>query len=251
MANIPLKVPRLVSLTLAWAFGCLGGAVGVNAIVKRNQEVSHVKGLVAALHITLWVDTWDLLRAGIVLAVGCAVLAVVASIWIGLILLDSSKSSSSSSSARPLSTRLLTAEWASLAFMTVWLLACNIPVTKTAVNGRVHTRAFLPTGVELSQAAVATTERSFGINSAYWSRDYIHLQIIPPWFAFLFALVATVVSFLASRRKGTHTPTTTGEETSPSKPLHPAAAHKEGSSPTNSVSSPVNEKANAEQREMV
>ncbi|KAG8783456.1 hypothetical protein FRC16_002359 [Serendipita sp. 398] len=202
------------------------------------------------MNITLWVDTWDLLRPGVVLAVGCTALSVIASIWIGLIVLDSR--SSKAASSRPLSTRLLTAEWASLAFMTVWILACAIPVTKTAVNGRVHTRAFTSTGLELSQVAVAATERRFGINSAYWSRYSVRLQVIPPWFAFLFALIATVVSFLASKKPIAHsTPSTTHtDDMTARNPLKPATMHNE-KDPVHSPVSPINEKISDEHKETV
>jgi hypothetical protein len=33
-AQLPLKTPRIILLSLAWALGVIGGAVGINAIVK-------------------------------------------------------------------------------------------------------------------------------------------------------------------------------------------------------------------------
>lgn len=142
------------------------------AIFRRNQQVAAIKHEVAPLGITLHVDTWDLLRPGIVLAVGCAVLAVVLSIWILFIALDLWRSKSVANiTKQPISTRSLPLQWMSLAFMSLWLFACNIPVTKAAAEGSAKTTAFL-LGNQLPQSMVDRTEQQLGVNPEYWAQGY-------------------------------------------------------------------------------
>ncbi|CCA72290.1 hypothetical protein PIIN_06224 [Serendipita indica DSM 11827] len=201
-ATLPLKNARLVSLALAWCFGVIGGSVGINSIVKRNQQVADLKRLVAPIR--LWVDTFDLINSGIVLAVGCGVLSVVCSIWIGLILLDSRKRTTEGThiSRAPLSTRLLKFEWISLAFMDIWILACAIPVTYIGRTGNAHVRAFLANN-ELAPSVVAATQSRLGVKSDYWHNYSVKLQVIPPWFTLLFGVIAAAISFTAARKAHT------------------------------------------------
>jgi hypothetical protein len=93
--------------------------------------------------------------------------------------------------------------------MTIWLLACNIPVTMAAVNGSATVTAFLG-GRQLPDSVVASTQRSLGADPAYWSNGYVHLQIIPPWITFAFTLITTIVTFVASRKRTTDTYVSTG-----------------------------------------
>jgi len=203
MANLPLAVPRLVLLGLTWCLSVISGSTGLNAVIKRNQAVAAVKHQVAAQGIHLSVDTFDLEHPGIILSVGCTVLSVISSIWFIGILKDM-RHKSQTSSRQPLSTRALPIEWMSLAFMSIWLLACNIPVTKAAAQGAAKTTAFL-NGVQLPQSLVDLTQKQLGVNPSYWAQGYVRLEIIPPWFAFLLAAVTSVVSFIASRRRNTIT----------------------------------------------
>ncbi|PVF93432.1 hypothetical protein CPB86DRAFT_790107 [Serendipita vermifera] len=205
MAGIPYKLPRLATLALTTAFGVIGGSVCINAIVKRNQAVAALKAQVAPLGITLTVDTFDLLRPGIVLAVGCALVALVAFASLGLLVLDmfrgrKTSNLTSAGSSLPISTRTLKWQWMALGFLTVWILACNIACTYIAVNNEAKTVAYLGS-TRLSQALVEARERQLGVNPAYWSNDYVRLQVIPPWATFLFSLLATIVTYLAVGRK--------------------------------------------------
>jgi hypothetical protein len=190
-------------LTLTWALAILGGCVGLNSIIKRNQQVARIKHTVEPSHITLTVDTWDLLRSGVVLSVGCTVLSVVANIW-QLLLLRDMRRKNQPSSRQPISTRTLPYQWMSLAFLSIWILACEIPVTIFAATRSAKTTAFLG-GQQLPASIVAATQAQLGEDPHYWAQHYVRLQIIPPWFAFLLAAITAVVSFMASRRRGTIT----------------------------------------------
>jgi len=176
----------------------MGGSVGLNAVVKRNQQVARVKHEVAAQHVTLSVDTWDLLRSGIVLGTGCIVLSLVATVWQFLLFRDI-RNKGQSSSVQPLSTRTLLFQWISLGFMSIWLLASEIAVTKIAVTSGAKTTAYLD-GQQLPEAAVQATQTQLGVNPAYWAQGFVRLQVIPPWVAFGLAAATTVVSFIAWKR---------------------------------------------------
>jgi len=195
---LPLKHTRLVLLTLTWALAVVGGSVALNAVVKRNQQVARVKHEVAAQHVTLSVDTFDLLRSGIVLAAGCVLLTLASSLWQFLLFRDI-RNKEQSSSVQPLSTRTLRYQWISLGFLSIWILACEIAVTKIAVTSGAKTTAYLD-GQQLPEAAVEATQTQLGVNPAYWAQGYVRLQVIPPWVAFGLAAVTTVVSFIAWKR---------------------------------------------------
>jgi hypothetical protein len=90
----------------------------------------------------------------------------------------------------------------SLAFVSVWILATAIPVTITARNGSAKIAAFL-NGNQLPDSVVAATSRSLGVDPAYWTLDFVHLQVIPPWFALAFGIITTLVTLVASSQRTT------------------------------------------------
>ncbi|KAG8741035.1 hypothetical protein FRC10_003419 [Ceratobasidium sp. 414] len=201
MNALPLRTPRLVILAFTWALGVVGAAAGLNAIVKRNDQVAAIRKAVSPLHITVNVDTNNILRSGIVLAVGCLLLAIAASIFIGLILLDSRKSSTST-----LSTRTLPAQTGILAFLSVWIFATVVAVTKFAAHGSASVRAYSG-GTQLPDSLVRGTEKALGFSRVYWAQLYVRILTVAPWVTFLFALIATVVTFMASRERSSSTST--------------------------------------------
>ncbi|KAB5592927.1 hypothetical protein CTheo_3638 [Ceratobasidium theobromae] len=191
--SLPLRTPRLLLLCLTWALGVIGAAAGLNAIIKRNDQVADIRKAVSPLGITVNVDTNDLLRSGIVLAVGCLLLAIVTSFFIGLLVLDSLKPRGSI----PFSTRTLGLQKASLAFLTLWVFACLIPVTKFAAERSAAVAAYTG-GVQLPDSLVRSTESRLGFSRVYWDQLYVRLLTIAPWITFAFALVTTIVTFMAA-----------------------------------------------------
>lgn len=59
----------------------------------------------------------------------------------------------------------------SLAFMSVWLIACLVPVTYYAAQGAAKTTASA-NGTQLPDAFVQTISASLGVNPEYWSLDF-------------------------------------------------------------------------------
>lgn len=199
--NLPLKVPRLALLLWTWCWGIIGGSVGLNSVIKRNQLVARIKATLAGISSSARVNinTHDLEDSGIVLAVGCTVLAVITSLWLGLLLLDLAKKNSNNTKA-PISTRTLPLQWMSLGFMSVWLLACLIPVTYYAAQGGAKTTAFVG-DMQLPESFVQLASNSLGVKPDYWSMNFVRIQIIPPWFTWASCVITTVVLFLASKRR--------------------------------------------------
>ncbi|CAE6458924.1 unnamed protein product [Rhizoctonia solani] len=194
--SLPLRTPRLFLLGLTWALGVVGAAAGLNAIVKRNHQVATIKEAVAALRITVFVNTDDLLRSGIVLAVGCLLLAIVTSIFIGLLVLDSIKPPTSN----PISTRTLGLQSGLLAFLTIWIFACLVAVTKFAATGGAAVAAYTG-GIKVPDSLVHATEARLGFSRVYWDQLYVRILTIAPWITFFFALITTIVSFMASGKR--------------------------------------------------
>ncbi|KAG8755458.1 hypothetical protein FRC12_010879 [Ceratobasidium sp. 428] len=198
MAMIPLRTPRLVALALTWALAVVGSAAGLNAIIKRNSQVAAIKKAVAPLRIMVDVDTNNLLRSGIILSVGCLLLSIFTSIFIGFILLDSRKSSTSTSA---ISTRTLPMQTGILAFLSVWIFATLVAVTKFAAHGSANVHAYSG-GKELPDSLVRSTEKALGFSRVYWAQLYVRILTVAPWVTLLFALIATAVTFMASRERG-------------------------------------------------
>ncbi|KAG9121283.1 hypothetical protein FRC07_002811 [Ceratobasidium sp. 392] len=197
MHALPLRTPRLVTLTLTWMLAVVGSAAGLNAIIKRNAQVAAIKKAVAPLRISVNVNTNDLLRSGIVLSVGCLLLSIFTSIFIGLILLDSRKSSASTSA---ISTRTLPIQTGVLAFLSVWIFVTLVAVTKFAAHGSALVHAYSG-GKELPDSLVRATEKTLGFSRVYWAQLYVRILTVAPWITFLLALIATVVTFMASRER--------------------------------------------------
>jgi hypothetical protein len=82
-----------------------------------------------------------------------------------------------SSSVQPLSTRTLRLQWISLAFLSIWILACDVAATKIAVTNGAKTTAYLD-GQQLPEAAVQATQTQLGVNPAYWAQSYGECRVM-------------------------------------------------------------------------
>ena len=71
----PLRPPRLLSLVLLFAFGIAGMGVGINALVKFNDEQRRFKSA-APGGATVHTDANDVLDSGYVITVVCGLIAL-------------------------------------------------------------------------------------------------------------------------------------------------------------------------------
>jgi hypothetical protein len=199
MSAVPYKVSRLVSLALAVVFGIVAMSVGINALAKSNDQKDALRNATARLGVTLFINTDDVLKSGIVLTVGSGLLALVSFLSLVAILLSLPFAKRAGS---------LNIQTALLGFLTVWIFASQVPFTYFFANREAKVTAFAGK-FQLPDSAVQATEKQLGATRIYKDIDYLRLSAILPWFAFLFGLTSTILSFLASRRAArspTHPP---------------------------------------------
>ncbi|KAF5345492.1 hypothetical protein D9757_013509 [Collybiopsis confluens] len=202
-ASVPLKFPRLASLFMAFAWAVIAGSVGLNALIKSNQQQSAVRKILPA-GATLDVNDDDVFHSGIVITTVSALIAVLSSIYI-LILLSAISSVRNTSASSPtrltrLSNRILPFESISLGFCALWLFATQIPFTHFFATRSASVRAFV-NGVPIPPAFVQTVQNQLGFKTIYRQIGYLRLVAILPWFTILFTAIASAVSFVASRRR--------------------------------------------------
>ncbi|KAJ3757578.1 hypothetical protein EV360DRAFT_45739 [Lentinula raphanica] len=197
---VPLKTHRLLALFMAFAFAVISGSVGLNALVKSNQQKSTVKKLLPE-GTTLTVDDDDVFQSGIVITTVSALIALLTSIYMLNLLLSYHKTHASRFTH--LSNRLLPFEWVSLAFCAIWLFATQIPFTHFFATRSAQVSAFIG-NVQVPPSLVQIVENQLGFTTVYRHISYLRLSAILPWFTFLFTSIAAVVSFLASRRRNSY-----------------------------------------------
>lgn len=183
-AVVPLRGAVLGSLAMAWAWGVIAGSVGLNALIKANQQKSRLrKGVPAPTIVTI--DTNDVFQSGVVLTVVGAFIAVLCSTFILMVFFT-----------RGLAARSLRIQSAILAFFATWLFATLIPFTTFVANRSAQVSATIG-GVQLPPSIIKQAEQTLGTTSVYNRIGYLRLVAILPWITLLFTIVASVVLFVA------------------------------------------------------
>ncbi|EIM83785.1 uncharacterized protein STEHIDRAFT_100777 [Stereum hirsutum FP-91666 SS1] len=199
--SVPMRTLRLAALFMSFAFGVIGGSVGLNALIKSNQEHTTVNRAAAALSATITIDDKDVFDSGIVLTTVCALIALLSLIYFLLTLLSRPSSSSHpTSTPPPLGTRTLPLQSLSLAFCALWLFATQIAFTDFVANREAGISATIG-GQQVPESFLQAAEAQLGVTGVYRRIHYLRLLAILPWFAILFTSIAAVILFLASRRR--------------------------------------------------
>ncbi|KAJ8457515.1 hypothetical protein ONZ51_g11484 [Trametes cubensis] len=209
-ASTPLKVPRLAALALTFVFGVVGFALGINALVKSNNQKDLVKQQAAPLGATVTIDTDDVFDVGCVVTAVCAALAVVS--FASLVFLLFTRS-----------TRTLTAQGLLLSFLTIWLFASLIPMSDFVANRQAKVTAFIG-AVPVPDSLIQSVQQELGVSSVYNQIGYLKNAVILPWFAFLFGAISSVLS-LAAARRARYTPASAAA--APAAASEPAPSFKE------------------------
>lgn len=170
-SNIPLKTARLCSLFLAFVFGVVGLALGINADVKTNDTKDFVKQN-APFNATVDINTDDVFKVGTVVVVVCGLLAIVSLVFLSLV----ATSKASSTRSLPIQTGLF-------GFLTVWLFASLIPYTHFVANRSANITATLPGGIPVPDIVIQSTQAQLGVSSRYRDTPTCTYDVI-----FLFAL---------------------------------------------------------------
>jgi hypothetical protein len=172
---------------LAWAWAIIAVGVGLNALIKSNQQQSKLRKQVPA-GTTLDINVSDVFNTGVIVTTISACIALITTLLLLLHL------------RRPtLLTSSLKIQGAILAFFTVWLFATQIPFTHFFRTRSAIVRAFI-NGQELPSSIVQSVERSLGTTSVYKRISYLRLVAILPWFTIFFSLLATFILFRAASR---------------------------------------------------
>ncbi|KAF8186075.1 hypothetical protein K438DRAFT_1835999 [Mycena galopus ATCC 62051] len=196
--SVPLKFPRLISLFLAWAWSLISIAMGINAFVRTNKEIKHIRSEVPAYipisfldaPIAISINTNDVVQASAVTAAVAALILVLTTIYIVLMVVGSNGRSG-------ISTRTLPVQYISLGFLSLALLATEIPVTlfvwKRSAKVSVSIGDF-----DIPSDTLSTIEQAMGVQTAYKSFSFLKLFTILSWATVFFTFIAAIVSFLAS-----------------------------------------------------
>ena len=159
MPSAALRTARLASLFLSFAFGVVGMAVGINALVKFNQEKKELLGAVPA-GATVDVDTHDVLNSGYVLTVVCGLIALASFLFLLPVFV-----------LPALVGRTLRLQGAVLAFLSVWLFATLVAFTDFFANRSAKITASIA-GLSLSPEVIQTIVASLGATTEYKHVDY-------------------------------------------------------------------------------
>ncbi|KAF8066554.1 hypothetical protein FPV67DRAFT_1416901 [Lyophyllum atratum] len=181
---VPMRGTVLSSLAMAWAWGVIAGSVGLNALIKSNQEKSRLrKGVPPPTVVTI--NTNDVFKSGVILTVVAALIAVLCSIFILMAVFT-----------RGLAARSLRIQAAILAFCAVWLFATLVPFTVFFANRSAQVSARVG-NIELPPQIIKQAEQAMGSTSVYRQIGYLRLVAILPWITLLFTIIAAVVLFMA------------------------------------------------------
>lgn len=194
---IPIKSAVLSALGMAFAWGVIGGSVGLNALIKSNQQKGRLVKLVPPPTVVM-INVNDIFRTGVVQTTVSALIAVLSFLFFINVFLTTSASRVA---------QALRIQAVLLAFCGVWLFATLVPFTYYFATRSAQVTASVG-GVQLSNTLVNQVERSLGQTSVYRKIGYLRLVAIIPWITDLFTAVAAVVLFMASSRA---TATTTEE----------------------------------------
>ncbi|KIJ62310.1 hypothetical protein HYDPIDRAFT_114809 [Hydnomerulius pinastri MD-312] len=184
----PFRAGRLISLFFVFAFSVIGGSVGLNALIKSNQERSSIYKA-APLGAVIYVDVHNVFSTGAVITAICALLALLSVLFFIFTLWC------------PVRDKRfwLRVQSCILFLCSIWLFAVLVAFDYYFANKQAKVSATLD-GVAVSDGLIQYIEESLGITPVYRNIHYLLLLAVLPWFALLFSVIAGVVLHLAARR---------------------------------------------------
>lgn len=167
---------RLAALALSCAWGIIAMSTGINALAKSDAQKRALKHDVPAA-VAVRIDTDDVLDAGIVVTVVCALVALISFLALLHALVFRLRIAKRSPDHRadtwhPLHTRHAPRAGAfALAFLSVWLFATLVPFTDFVANRSAKVTASLG-GTPLSPQEIQTYQDALGLTSVYHKLGY-------------------------------------------------------------------------------
>jgi hypothetical protein len=191
---VPMKAAVFGALGMAWGMGIAAGGVGLNALIKGNQEQTRLKRHVPPPTI-LTIDIHDVFNTGVVVTTVSALVGVICSTAILLLFTPFLRVPSYSGTIRTVAY--------TLTFCAAWLLAALIPYTfYFATRSAVVTATV--NGIKLPDGLVEKAQASLGATSIYHKMYFLRLVATVPWATFLFTVIASIVLFTAASRATSH-----------------------------------------------
>ncbi|KAI9451780.1 hypothetical protein F5148DRAFT_532466 [Russula earlei] len=186
--NSPLKNYRLVALALCAAWGIISGSIGLNALIKSNQLQTRVRKLVPP-GVTIQFHINDVYQSGLVVTTVCAVIALLAAIFLALTQFWPKQATKS----------LRIQAWL-FTFFGLWLFATQIPYTVFVARHRAKVDAFLG-GEQLPAQTVQAAISAAGLSDKYSKIHSAVLLAVFPWISLLFNVILIAVLLAAARRR--------------------------------------------------
>ncbi|KAF9531458.1 hypothetical protein CPB83DRAFT_849051 [Crepidotus variabilis] len=182
-------VIRQVALALAWAFSALAAALGLNALIKSNQDKSRLKRLAPPPVTRVDINTNDIFVAGTVATVAALLIAILTFIFVAGAALKPT---------RGLFNRTARLQGGILILASIFLFGSMVPYMVYFVNRSAVVTAFIG-NTQLPDSLVQQTAKSAGQDGIYKHIHYLKLFAIFPWIALLFTLIAAAFLLLTPR----------------------------------------------------
>ena len=158
MSAAPLRLTRLAALFMSFAFGVIGLGVGINALVKFEDEKHSLEKMVPAGG-SITIDTSDILSSGIVLTIVCGLVAVASLLFAFCAL------------SPRLGHRFLLLQTAVFGFLTVWAFAVLVPFTDFFANRQAKISAFIGT-IPIPESIIQSIQDQVGATPIYHDVEY-------------------------------------------------------------------------------
>ena len=158
-STAPLRTHRLLALFMSFAFGVIGTGVGINALVKFEDQKHALERMVPP-GATISIDTNDILASGIVLTIVCGLIALSSLLFLLPMFVASS-----------LAARTLRLQTAVLAFLSVWAFAVLVPFTDFFANRSAKVSASIG-DIQLPPAVIEQVEAEVGSTPIYRDVHY-------------------------------------------------------------------------------
>ncbi|KIK94327.1 hypothetical protein PAXRUDRAFT_457573 [Paxillus rubicundulus Ve08.2h10] len=195
----PLTAARLGALFFSFTFSVIGGSVGLNALVKSNQERSYIRNAAASMGASVSIDVSDVFSTGAVITTVCALLSLISAASFAFTwcpIRDKRFGYRSQSCA--------------LFFCSIWLFVTLIPFDYFFTNREAQVSATLD-GFSVSDNIMQSIEQVLGVTPVYKDIDYLRLVAVLPWFSLIFSVIAGVVLHKSARREGVADDASPGE----------------------------------------
>lgn len=193
-SSAPLLKTRLVVYFLAFA----AAIVSIGAVFHAQHETGISKAATQAgvskltPGVTVYIGTSDVWNAGIAEGIANLLLGATSGLAILALLFSSRFPAFLRAGMLP----LLLVLWL---LSTVAVLVTSVITTVFVTTRQAKVEAFLPNGTQMPDNLVQTFSKQLGMSPVYTTFGYLKFMSIAPWFAFLFALLSTILTVVAWR----------------------------------------------------